>query len=68
MYWCFVETQDLSAWAEQIHEIVIYRWNRHYPSDLKFPEHLFASRWQLESRCEFSGYSHETITQEVYRL
>lgn len=66
--WCFAETQDLSAWAEQIREIVIYRWNRHYPSDLKFPEHLFASRWQLESSCEFSGYSHETITQEVYRL
>lgn len=34
--YCFVETFDPAPYAERISEIVIYRWNRHYPSDLCF--------------------------------
>ena len=66
--WCFVEKADLPGVAEKITTIVLYRWNRHYPSDKKFPMELFADRWTLISREDFSGSSHERITEEVYNL
>lgn len=66
--WCFVEKADLTAIANQITGIAIYRWNRIYPSDVKFPVNLFAERWQLVSSREFAGSSHEKITEEIYSL
>lgn len=66
--WCFVEREDVSAAAEAVTQLAIYRWNRHYPSDRKFPLALFENRWQLISRREFPGKSHDTITLEVYDL
>lgn len=66
--YCFVERSDLAAVAEQIEQLVIYRWNRHYPSDVKFPEALFSDRWEKVSTMDFEGSSHERITQEVYVL
>ena len=66
--WCFVEKADLSTVADQVKTFAIYRWNRTYPSDVKFPENLFADRWQLTSSREFAGSSHEKITEEVYSL
>ena len=66
--WRFVEREDLSVIAQNVRQLAIYCWNRHYPSDRKFPRELFADRWQLTSRREFPGKSHETITLEVYDL
>lgn len=66
--WCFVEREDVTSVADQITHVAIYRWNRHYPSDRKFPTELFSHRWHLASRREFPGKSHETITLEVYEL
>ena len=66
--WCFLERADLQSVAEAVTQIVLYRWNRHYPSDVKFPMELFAERWTLVSRRDFSGSSHERITEEVYSL
>lgn len=62
--YCFCE---LALPEENIESIVVYRWNRHYPSDFVFPVSLLESRRLLE-RKEFSGSSHETITREVYAL
>lgn len=62
---CFVERQVLAPWVEKIGRLVIYRWNRAYPSDTCLDVSL--ENWKLFSREEFSGYSHETITKEVYR-
>ena len=66
--YCFVENRDVAPYAERIEEVVIYRWNRAYPSDMKFPVQLFADRWQRISHVEFTGNSHELITEEVYTL
>lgn len=66
--WCFVEKADLSVVADQVKVFAIYRWNRTYPSDVKFPADLFADRWKLTSSREFAGSSHEKITEEVYSL
>lgn len=66
--WCFAEREDIASVADQITQLAIYRWNRHYPSDRKFPQALFEDRWQLISSREFPGKSHEMITLEVYEL
>ena len=65
--WCFVESlRDLPSW-ENIHMLVIFRWNRHYPSDMKFPMEALNAWGTLIHREDFPGYSHECITQEVYQ-
>ena len=48
--------------------IVVYHWNRLYPSDVKFPLDQLRSLGKLESSTDFSGHSHEKITREVYSL
>ena len=64
--YCFVENLPGSAFLPA-EELVIYRWNRHYPSDKKFPLAQALEGMQLVSTVEFAGSSHETITREVYK-
>lgn len=61
---CFVETEPLQPYAPKIHRVILYRWNRRYPSDLKFD--LDLTEWTLQRAADFAGSSHETITEEVY--
>lgn len=62
---CFVEDLAFLSRQEQIQSITVYRWNRHYPSDVKCPADLFAN-WTLTEKIDFPGNSHEIITQEKY--
>lgn len=66
--WCFVEREDVTTVSDRISRVAIYRWNRSYPADRKFPLELFCHRWQQRDCREFPGKSHETITLEVYDL
>lgn len=60
----FAEMLSLSAYAEKTDTLILYRWNRTYPSDRTFD--LDLSRFTLISSENFVGYSHEKITKEVY--
>lgn len=66
--YCFVENEDVSDFLDVIEEVIIYRWGRVYPSDVKFPVSMFASRWTLTHTEEFPGSSHEKITVSRYSL
>lgn len=44
--------------------IILYKWNRDYPSDLKFDIDL--SKWNLVESMDFKGFSHDKITREIY--
>lgn len=66
--YCFVENTDISAYAELVSGVIIYRWNREYPADTRFPVELFRHRWERVSCDGFPGSSHEQITREVYSL
>lgn len=66
--WCFVETDDIGPFLDRLSRVVIYRWNRHYPSDRVFPIGELENKWVLESSREFPGSSHDVITEEVYSL
>lgn len=59
----FVEDQGYSL--ADCDELVIYRWNRHYPGDVFFEADL--SDFTLIQTSDFEGFSHETITEEIYR-
>ena len=66
--WCFVENTDILPYRDKIEHIAIYRWNRHYPSDMKFPLEAFCDSWRLISTRSFPGHSHDEITEEIYQL
>lgn len=63
---CFVETGDFSTYLDKTKTMVVYRWDKVYPADTKFPMDAFLERLSLRSTETFSGYSHDWITQEVY--
>ncbi|MBQ7337184.1 MAG: ribonuclease Z [Clostridia bacterium] len=62
--YCFCERESPAAYAPKATMLIVYRWNRHYPSDLKFDISLDA--WTLQTTREFAGNSHEKITKEIY--
>ncbi|MGI6028601.1 MAG: ribonuclease Z [Candidatus Heteroscillospira sp.] len=62
--WCFIEDLSPTPFAGKIEKLVIYRWNRRYPADLRFGISL--DGWRLMETAEFLGTSHEKISKEVY--
>ncbi len=64
--YCFVEDLPVEDFLPA-RELVIYRWNRHYPSDIKFPLALALEGMHPAGTTEFAGSSHERIIREVYR-
>ncbi len=62
---CFVENQALKSYEDEIEQLIVYKWNRKYPSDFRLDLEL--DKWQLEEESEFVGSSHDKITKEVYK-
>lgn len=62
----FAEARAVAPLLTQGTMLVVYRWNRHYPADVRFDADL--SGFPLQSTREFPGKSHDTITKEVYAL
>lgn len=62
--YCFVENNSLKNLSSRIEKIIVYRWNKVYPSDLKLEISL--QNWNMIDSFEFSGNSHDKITREVY--
>ena len=58
-----VPSEEILAKTEMI---VIYRWNRHYPADVRWEPDLENLGFSLRETSEFPGKSHEIITREVY--
>ncbi len=61
---CFIENQKLLPYVDDIEQLIIYKWNRSYPSDFKLD--LDLNEWKLVEAVDFAGNSHETITREIY--
>ena len=59
---CFLENMDIVPYLDRVTKVYVFRWNRDYPADMRFPA-------PLVNGCviaEFAGNSHERITLEVY--
>lgn len=62
---CFIENKPVPI--EKCKYLYIFRWNRHYPSDMRFEHDPGALGFALISAEEFPGSSHEKITLEIYK-
>lgn len=62
---CFIENLRLAPYAEEIDEIILYKWNRLYPSDMKFD--LSFNDYRVIQKKEFVGSSHDKITKLTLR-
>lgn len=63
--YCFIENVD--ADLSRAEEVILYRWNRHYPSDRKLDVAAIEKGYRLFQTSEFVGKSHEKITEEIYK-
>ncbi len=61
---CFVENEPLKN-VSGINEVVVYKWNRAYPSDFKCDFDF--SNYTLTEMVDFKGFSHEKITKGTYK-
>ncbi len=61
----FVEDTALSPYWDKVSELILYRWNRLYPSDVKFHEDMAA--FHLAATDSFAGSSHNEITKEIWK-
>lgn len=62
---CLVEMGLLAPFLPNIEEIIVFCWNRRYPADVFLDVDVTA--WKKVAEREFSGTSHERITERVYR-
>ena len=46
--------------------VIIYNWNRLYPSDVKFDKEMSSYGFTLATKQDIKGFSHEKITKEIY--
>lgn len=62
---CFAEFPPLAPYLDRVDTLIFYRWNRRYPADgvLDFDP---AEQFTLTKTEEWAGYSHDTITKEVW--
>ena len=63
-FWSEISTNE--ELAEKLEQIIVYRWNRHYPADFYFGIALETPAWTRIRTEEFAGSSHEKITKDVY--
>ena len=62
----FVEDRAIGKHAADADGLIIYRWNRHYPADLRLDVTPEGLGMKLIDQSEFVGHAHEKITKEVY--
>ena len=65
--YCFVEQPLPSELTDKISKVIVYRWNRKYPADVRLDVSILESR-RLTSSFEFKGTSHEKITEEIFEV
>ena len=65
--YCFLENVDPSPYLDAVEELWVFRWNRDYPSDLKFPMEFISLKFHKTATEEFSGRSHPRVTLEVFK-
>ena len=64
---CFIEMEHLSDHLDDISELIVYHWNRHYPSDKKLDIDITERGYKMIAKYEFVGSSHDKITKGIYK-
>ncbi len=64
--YCFVENLNTKDYIKKTDKIIIYRWDKVYPSDFKLDYEPKDYGFKLYSSYEFKGNSHDIIVEETY--
>ena len=64
--YAFIEDLHLGKYADKITRLVVYRWNRLYPSDFSLDVKPSEIGLKLKNKRDFTGTSHDKITREEY--
>lgn len=62
----YIENISVKEHLNKIDRIIIYWWNRNYPSDTKLDFDPLECGYKSTSVYEFAGKSHEKITREIF--
>ena len=62
----FIENISVKENLGKIDRIIIYWWNRNYPSDVKLDFDPIECGFKSTSIVDFKGKSHEKITREIF--
>ena len=62
----FVEEPPIKGIIKNVNKMVVYKWNRLYPSDKKLDTPPDIHGFKLGEVTEFVGNSHDLITKEVW--
>ncbi len=60
---CFVEDLAFLQNTSKIEKVIVYRWDKVYPADVRMDEKLLQN---LTCTTDFCGDSHDKITEEIY--
>ena len=63
----FIEDRGIKNYIPKITRLVIYRWNRSYPADIKLDIDAASLGMKLTHSIDFKGKSHEKITREIWK-
>ena len=58
--WAFVENEDVTPYLPDVDEMIVYRWNRRYLSDLHLPDGVYEP-FTVQYTESLSGSSHERV-------
>ena len=64
--WWVCEDTAFLRWEEQLEEVILYRWNRRYPSDEVLRLCLSLPLWRCVAVYDLPGKSHARIDVEHY--
>lgn len=62
---CWIEDLPVQPYLERADRLLLYSWNRVYPTDCSIPLPP-GPPWSLLRQEEFPGFSHDLITKEWY--
>ena len=63
----FLEEAEFIPNLEKVGKVIIYRWDKVYPADEKFPFAICFEQFRCEKTDIIRGNSHELISLEVYK-
>ncbi len=63
----FIECEEPTKYMKAAERVIVYRWNRLYPSDTVLADTPDKLGFALCGTCDFEGSSHERITEEIWK-
>lgn len=64
---CFLEMTSLEGNIDNVEKLIVYQWNRLYPSDKKLGVAIEDCGFKMTAKYEFVGSSHDKITKGIYQ-